>query len=349
VFASLCLFGGGRRRTAMLTFGVTVCTAGLTGVELYYHYLKPQPLTVEDRFDGELDEPDQRHTLRYIAGAVGHRKRTLDGELELETFYNIDQDRARAVPGRPALGPKWYFFGCSYTFGFSVSDDQTLPALMQARRPHTRVYNYGVNGYGTADVYLYLRDRVRGQEQLGLCVYFMIDHHLERTACTDALLSSDWGKEKPRFRLDGGRLHHEGRAYETLSPLRRLHVNTLARSHLYRRAHQSLATPWSAGDQVLDLAETLIAGMATACPGRFALVLLPEHVGGATEPIDLKLWQSKLQRRGVLVLDLRERFHEHVAVEGSTASDYFYSDNHPRPRFDQLMANWLDDYLRQNA
>lgn len=42
-----------------------------------------------------------------------------------------------------------WIFGCSFTHGWSVNDEETYPWLLQERFPNYEVVNFGVSGYGT--------------------------------------------------------------------------------------------------------------------------------------------------------------------------------------------------------
>ncbi len=42
-----------------------------------------------------------------------------------------------------------WIFGCSFTHGWSLNDEETYPWLLQERFPQYEIVNFGVNGYGT--------------------------------------------------------------------------------------------------------------------------------------------------------------------------------------------------------
>jgi hypothetical protein len=68
-------------------------------------------------------------------------------------------------PVRPAAAdaskPDIWIFGCSFTHGWSVNDDQTYPWLLQERLPEYNVVNYGVSGYGTIHSLLQFREALK--------------------------------------------------------------------------------------------------------------------------------------------------------------------------------------------
>jgi hypothetical protein len=53
-----------------------------------------------------------------------------------------------------------WVFGCSFTHGWSVNDDETYAWLLQERQPQYEVVNYGVGGYGTIHALIQLREEI---------------------------------------------------------------------------------------------------------------------------------------------------------------------------------------------
>lgn len=345
--ASLCLFDAGRKRAASLAIAIVIFACCLAGVEAYSSHVRPKRLGISVTKEGKLEKPDDRLSIRLIPGSYGRRTVTLgNGHSEFDVTIHIDTDGTRRVPARPERGPKWYFFGGSQTFGFSVDDEDTIPSLIQSKNPKYRVYNSGINGFGAADVYLYLRDSVRDEQELTMCVYLMIDDHFRRAACAHSLTARSWGRNKPRFKLESGRLKYLGRAYDTLGDLKKLHVDTMIRSWVYRKLFDS----WSLDSEVTQLVHAMIMGMKEACDShsncKFVLVLFPQYCGHLPEGHELHEWKAKLEQQGVFILDLRARFYEHLNAHGLTVMDYFYVDYHPRPVLNELMAEWISTYLR---
>jgi lysophospholipase L1-like esterase len=65
---------------------------------------------------------------------------------------------------RPAMDsakPDIWIFGCSFTHGWSVNDNETYPWLLQERMPEYNVVNYGVSGYGTIHSLLQFREALK--------------------------------------------------------------------------------------------------------------------------------------------------------------------------------------------
>lgn len=64
----------------------------------------------------------------------------------------------RAIPlAQNAKGKKIHLYGCSYTFGYSVNDTQTMAYYLQQQLPQYYIQNKAVPGYGLAQMYLRLQ------------------------------------------------------------------------------------------------------------------------------------------------------------------------------------------------
>ncbi len=61
----------------------------------------------------------------------------------------------------PRAKEEIWLFGCSFTHGWTVNDEQTYPWLLQERFPEYEVVNFGVNGYGTIHSLLQFRDALK--------------------------------------------------------------------------------------------------------------------------------------------------------------------------------------------
>lgn len=56
-----------------------------------------------------------------------------------------------------------WIFGCSFTHGWSLDDDQTYPWLLQERLQEHEVVNFGVSGYGTIHSLIQFRDALKSR------------------------------------------------------------------------------------------------------------------------------------------------------------------------------------------
>jgi hypothetical protein len=54
--------------------------------------------------------------------------------------------------------PEIWIFGCSFTYGWSLNDNQTYAWLLQEKLPQYEIVNFGVNGYGTIHSYIQFQE-----------------------------------------------------------------------------------------------------------------------------------------------------------------------------------------------
>jgi hypothetical protein len=93
---------------------------------------------------------------------------------------NIGADGWRVVAGAPS-DAKWNiaFYGCSFTFGVALRDEETFTSILQSMLPETRILNRGVGGYGTTQNYLQFRKDVR-ERCVDAAVFCLLSDHRYR-------------------------------------------------------------------------------------------------------------------------------------------------------------------------
>jgi hypothetical protein len=115
-----------------------------------------RPVRVQpgDRFGA----PDARLGNVYLPGRFvvtlpdGHSFRMTHGDDGLRITRPLSS--GTRVPSARQV----WIFGCSYTHGWSLNDEETYPWLLQERLPHHDVVNFGVGGYGTLQSLIQFRE-----------------------------------------------------------------------------------------------------------------------------------------------------------------------------------------------
>lgn len=125
---------------------VALLTAVVAGAETYLT-LRPPPHTVFS--DGYMVEDDALGTAP-ARNAKGHSIGYEHGKVAYDVTYTIDADGLRIAPPLKTATPtsSVLFFGCSFTYGEGLQDDQTLPyqtgILSGGQYP---IYNFSFHGY----------------------------------------------------------------------------------------------------------------------------------------------------------------------------------------------------------
>ena len=99
-------------------------------------------------------------------------------------------DGSRATAATPSeAGAEVLFVGCSFTFGWAISDAETMPWRVQHDRPDLHVVNRGVNAYGTYQVLLLLEELFARGERPARVIYGFHEVHEERNVATPRWLA----------------------------------------------------------------------------------------------------------------------------------------------------------------
>lgn len=122
--------------------------------------------------------------------------------------YTIDANLLRQTKSCET-GPAIVFFGCSFTFGYGVNDDETLPQFFaDALDRKQRVLNLGFPAYGPQH---FLRELESGRfdEVIGpqpkLFIFLTAAWHAERTACKHR-----FSAYAPHYAIENGRVVFQG-------------------------------------------------------------------------------------------------------------------------------------------
>jgi hypothetical protein len=93
---------------------------------------------------------------------------------------NIAANGSRVVTGALAQA-RWKiaFYGCSFTFGTALRDEETFTSILQSWLPDVQILNRGVGGYGTTQNYLQFRRDVR-ERKTDAAVFCLVSDHRYR-------------------------------------------------------------------------------------------------------------------------------------------------------------------------
>jgi hypothetical protein len=114
------------------------------------------------------------------------RTETPEGRKITEATYTTDGFHRRiSIPNsRKATDKAVVFFGCSYTFGSGVNDDETMPSAYSKLHPNVQVYNYGYTGYGPQQTLALLEHKAPSKVEIVEtnvdAVYTFMDDHVKR-------------------------------------------------------------------------------------------------------------------------------------------------------------------------
>jgi hypothetical protein len=181
-------------RTSVVAVTVTVgVVIGLLLAEVGARLLNPRsPRRVVTPFYYENDP-----TLGWRLRPGEYRDvETIDGHVTHDVTYHIGPDHRRQTP--PGSGCVW-FFGCSFTFGQGVEDNETLPYRLSVLTGR-RMINFATPAYGAHHMLAALEHGVTAPCRPTHIIYQAITSHVGRAAGLQS-----FAKAGPRYRLVDGR------------------------------------------------------------------------------------------------------------------------------------------------
>jgi hypothetical protein len=158
--------------------------------------------------------------------------------------------------------PEIWIFGCSFTHGWSLNDEETYPWLIQERLPDYHIVNFGVGGYSTIHSLFQYRDALK-LKRPKLVILAYAGFHDERNT-----LARTWRKATaPRndmgsLKLPHARLSDDGSLQHLHSDLEYSEfpmMKQLALSHFLEQSWNTIEDKFLRSHQV---SETLIMEMA---------------------------------------------------------------------------------------
>ena len=283
-------------------------------------------VTIGHAPDPRLGDKPKPSTRTSHAHKVG-------GETAFDVHYTIDEHSRRVTPQSDLADRTQFllFFGCSFTFGLGVEDDQTLPFYAAEEAPRYHAYNYAFAGYGTQQMLMQLRrEEMRAEiaEPEGIAVYVFIDHHVDRvTGRSDALWGYLW--DGPYFTLDDGELTYRG-GFRWNRTAQSLINYAVSRSHTLGYFNRSFSP---VTDASLDLTARIIVEARDAFAAKFGsdafyVVFYPQAWRAPT-------MIARLEPAGVKVLDYSHLF------DGLAENPFIPDDGHPGPAGHRIVARRL--------
>jgi hypothetical protein len=214
LFLFCLVFAVWSRRSAVRAAAVNVGVIflGLALFELYLFLTASTPF----HLDRQSDRP-----YSVTHPALGYRpspnnrvisRRTHGGEPVYDAVYTFDSRALRISPPVASHGGDGsiLFFGGSYTFGYGVNDDETLPyqAGLKTKGRYC-VFNFGFEGYGPHQMLAALEfglvDSVVQGPALHV-IYQAIYGHVKRVTGR-----AEWDRNGPRYEIQSGEAVFAGR------------------------------------------------------------------------------------------------------------------------------------------
>lgn len=219
-----------------------------------------------------------------------------------DVMYHVDSHGLRVTPASGTSGPAVGFFGCSWSYGEGIEDDETLPnQFARATGGRYRVFNFALHGYGPHQMLRAIEtnryDSLLGPKPAAF-VYLAAGWQVPRSAG-----HSRWDKKGPRYVLSGDSVRYAGSFDSGV----RLFTRALKRSALYELLQRRISPIRSAD---IDLFVRVIQAADRKLKERYGvgLTVLFVHAPGFEKELRRVGWTDDsiavaLRAAGIAVID----------------------------------------------
>jgi hypothetical protein len=326
-----------RTKAAFLLIYVTlIVSISLVAIEYILRFAGLQPWHI-DIAPVEVDPGGQ---LFQIHPVLGYSHIPGSFSVTLETGYSFTMthlpDLSRITrqidPGVVAGKKKEvWIFGCSYTHGWSINDEETYPWLISAMFPDFSVVNFGVGGYGTIHSLLQLKDALESSlPELVIVAY--PDFHDERNtfARTRRKFMAPWNRLGPLFQ-PYARIDRHGNLHLSITDVEYREIPLMKHSsivHAVEQLYNHLESKRLRGHAVTQALIMEMANISRQHDVAFVVALLSSR----SKMVDF------LKDRGIPYVDIAVN----LSVPGNTNLPH---DAHPSAVANQKYAARLVEYI----
>jgi hypothetical protein len=116
------------------------------------------------------------------------------------------------IPNMQARKKYALFFGCSFTFGLGVENNETIPYYFAQSDTSFCAYNFAITGYGPQNMLALLENynlRKSVKQDSGLCFYIYMDSHPYRVI-GDMRTYTTYGHDLPYYAYKNDSVHRYG-------------------------------------------------------------------------------------------------------------------------------------------
>ncbi len=283
--------------------------------------------------EGARKIKDSIYGYRYPSNTTRHEMVRNADTVLLEATYAFDS-LGRRITLAPAIhkSKSVLFFGCSFTYGDGVNNEETLPSQFALLDTSVNVYNYAIDGWGPQQTFLQVEKRklsIETQSDTAIGVYVWIDDHLKRASLYKSHYQG-WTQFFPCFVLENKSLVYKG-SFEKTYPFKGLCFELLNNSIFFK----NIDIPAHETAQDYTLAVALLQASKTAFlknfkHGKFIVFLYP----GSSE---------------TLVPYLKSNGISYVIGDKNTLKPYDFIPKHEHPNklANQKIARYLLPLIRQ--
>lgn len=336
---------------AAAALGCALALGSVAGLEVFFRIrawltTPPREAPLESNF---FDLVEAEPVMGFVprASAAFDETLTRGGTEIYRVRYSIDEYHRRITPVEQpqARSCAALFFGCSFTFGMGVNDNETLAAQFGRATDCFLPINYGFSGYGPQSLWAKVQDPDLPQElpnKRGVAIYTFIFDHLNRLAGAPGVVAT-WGARLPWLEEENGLIVQRG-LFSGRRPVFNWLLGMVWDLHLYRFVKTHLPQRETDSNEVarqFDFAARVFIDAANKLHERLpemrvCFVVFPGEEAGR-ELI------TRLAGSPILCLD----YSELPGLDGYTESELHIADGgpgysgHPSPLLYRIVAERL--------
>jgi hypothetical protein len=343
LWAAIFVAHGSWRRAILFNFGIVACMLACIEAYLPTHEYTPRVfspgfMVPDDVLGWAPAKGMQASALQFAPAGLFHHP----VGKKSDTKYTIDSNGLRVAPPyrKDDLAGTVLFFGCSFTFGAGLKDDETLPYQVGVQSDgRYRTFNFGFLAYGPNQMLAAIETGMVGRvvDTTPRRVYYVaIPHHVWRAAGRVG-----WIHHVPRYVLAPDGTPQRAGYFGGSKPLARQLEVRLNKSAIWRKL-MVRDSPITDDDIRLYLAvirrsQELIT---TQYPGiEFRILLWPGQVGSAAQ----RSTYEKI-RDGFLRIGIPVDLVEDILPGYNTDPEKFQLssvDTHPNALANRLLAQYV--------
>ena len=232
-----------------------------------------------------------------------------------------------------------WVFGCSYTHGWALNDEETYPWLLQERLPDYRVVNFGTSGYSTVQSLCQLRRALNTRKKPKFVIMAYCDSHDPRNT-----FARSWkkvfkpyvnGLDNPRF--PSGRVDRDGLLKISDVPVNYSPFPLMKKSALVHVIEDGYN--WLEEKKLNShlVSRAAMEELMKACD-EFGVKLI---VSGLVDSQETKNMLVYCKREGISVVDLSVNFQEPLQARMQQGT---FPDAETNKYYADRLANFIDGY-----
>ena len=311
---------------------------------LYHYKKKAEPsLKKSGSFTQGYFEADTLLGYRPQASTQVTSQLKAGDAVVYDVTYSIDAHHRRKTPLHSHHGRNKFalFFGCSFTFGEGVQDNETLPFYFSQSASDFTVYNYGFHGYGPQEMLAKLQEGnflEEIQESSGIIIYTYLPEVHELRAIGSMYVYNGWGANMPYYKITSdNELVRQGN-FSTGRRFTSFVYKILGRSFLVKYFNLQIPAQvkeehYALTARILEESRNILNALGKA--NKFYVVIYP------TKNTELKLLPY-LRKAKIKYFDYSNLF------DPALSQYYIIGDGHPSPQAYRVLAEQIAEDVNKD-